>query len=52
MVAEPLGEVAVREPEGESESYAVGMDLQRSEMEDDGYWLHDSPMVATTVVPP
>ncbi len=51
MVAKPLGEVAVREPEGEGEPDAVGMDLQRSEVEDDRYWLHSSPMVATTVVP-
>ena len=52
MVAEPLGEVAVREPEGDCKPDAIGMDLQRSEMEDDGYWLHESTMVATTVVRP
>src|SRR5208283_6059670 len=38
VVAESFREVAVPEPEGERESNAVGMDLQRSEMEDDGYW--------------
>ena len=52
MVAKPLGEVAVPEPERERESDSVCVDLERSKMEDDGYWLHDSPMVATTVVPP
>ena len=44
VVAKTLREVAVGEPESDREPDPIGVDLQRPEMEDDGYWLHGSPM--------
>ena len=43
VVPQALGEVAVGEPEGDRETDPVGVDLQRTDVEDDGYWLHGSP---------
>ncbi len=44
VVAKTFREVAVGEPEREGEPDPVGMDLERTEVEDDGYWLHGSLM--------